>query len=213
MILWVLQPRVPRTAGTGDQMMRQRLLLATAAVALTPAIMLGQQARVEFAGLGWTTPMDSVPRLLAARGYKLVNDERDVAGRWITLTGSLAGEEVRVSVTDAAGQVGKVSLYFEPERGFVFRLYERLKEQLTEKYGPPARAIEHFSSPYYKGDGYEEQAVRVGKGTFIVLWERPADGTTLGLTIQEDLSVVVVYEGPEWTAESKRRKVIRAKDF
>lgn len=84
-----------------------------------------------------------------------------------------------------------------------------MKEILIKKYGELTKDYAFFQSPYREGDGYEEQAIRVGKGHFAAFWSSQG----LGVMISDRLTVRVLYESASWDAELERRKVKGASVF
>lgn len=95
----------------------------------------------------------------------------------------------------------KMSIKLITKDEVVFAAYEEASKVLVSKYGQPTKKYAFFSSPYYSGDGYEEQAVRLGKGHFIAFW-----GTMLSVSITDKLIVEISYESSGWKAESDARK-------
>jgi hypothetical protein len=63
-----------------------------------------------------------------------------------------------------------------------------------------------------ESDGFEDQAIRLGKAQFFSLWIRE-DQTTLGLSISEQLNDVLGYEAADWGVEVKRRSAKAARVF
>lgn len=51
--------------------------------------------------------------------------------------------------------------------------YDDAMELYTKKYGKPSKQYAFFSEPYYKGDGFELQALRNDKCHYICVWEVP----------------------------------------
>ena len=49
--------------------------------------------------------------------------------------------------------------------------YREYKELYTKKYGTPSNSFEYFKEPYYEGDGYELQALRKEKCTYMTYYE------------------------------------------
>lgn len=56
--------------------------------------------------------------------------------------------------------------------------YNEYKTMLTAKYGKPDKSIERFKDPYYEGDGYELQAFRLDKATYLTHYNA-SNGTIL----------------------------------
>ncbi len=72
---------------------------------------------------------------------------------------------------------------------------------LRGKYGAPTAECEDYTTPYYDGDGFEDQAIKVGKADFSAMW-----GTQLLVQISRSLTVDISYESEAWQAESNRRQ-------
>ena len=94
-----------------------------------------------------------------------------------------------------------------PDPGGPRFIFEQMKRVLTEKYGVPVVDVERFDFPYYAADGYEEQAMALGKAHYFAGWATNLGQASerLQLTIEKELLVGVVYESPEWDSERKRR--------
>lgn len=78
--------------------------------------------------------------------------------------------------------------------------WNNLKNLLIDKYGRPYKDFYFFQSPYYEGDGYETQAIRLGKGFASTYWKRPdgnGDNVILTCEITEDLALRVSYQHVE----------------
>ncbi len=79
--------------------------------------------------------------------------------------------------------------------------YNSFKDSYNDKYGK-GRSYEYFSDPYYEGDGYELQALRLEKCTYITFYETQ-EGNIM-LKIGDDKAVQVHYEDKLTTAAKSR---------
>ena len=89
-------------------------------------------------------------------------------------SGTFAGSNVVVDVVSTSNVVWKILVEY-PEASSFFRLesdYEDMVGQFKKKYGEPTEHFEFFSEPYYKGDGYEMQALRLNKCNYASYWEK-----------------------------------------
>lgn len=95
--------------------------------------------------------------------------------------------------------------------------FRQMRETLITKYGPPDFDHEIYESPYEKGDGYRDTAIRLGKARIAAIWNWPgrpsAEPSGLSLTVTKALAVSSHYEPPEWIAASRRRAVHQARDY
>ena len=112
------------------------------------------------------------------------------------LKGDFAGKSdctIGVLATKQSNTVWKVVVYF-PEKTSWYSLkseYKSFKESYTEKYGSPS-SYEYFSDPYYEGDGYELQALRLEKCSYVSYYE--TDKGYISVEIDDSKCVTVSYE-------------------
>ena len=88
------------------------------------------------------------------------------------LTGSFAGfDNVTIAVlgTPQTNTAYKVAVFFEEKETFssLETQYRSLLKSYSDKYGNPEKSYDFFIDPYYKGDGYELQALRNDKCRYI----------------------------------------------
>jgi hypothetical protein len=164
-----------------------------------------------FADLPWYSLAEDVVSTFVARGYQYNGPESDLEGD-LTFFGKMAGRDGLVRVCMARGLAVQMTVLLAVE-GVAHEQYMAMKSMLTRKYGDPTFSHELFEEPYYEGDGYEEQAIRVGKATFVTEWQHPRlFRLVVGVTPAGE-SVGVTYESPLWQAESDRRAARQTRDF
>jgi hypothetical protein len=83
--------------------------------------------------------------------------------------------------------------------------YHSFKASFWAKYGAPANSYEFFSKPYYEGDGYEMQALRLEKCTYASFWDVP-EGTIV-VKISEFEQISFVYEDKTNTEKGNAEKL------
>ena len=168
----------------------KRLFILTCAILFAVAVQA--QEHMTFKGLPMNCDLASFVSQLEAKGYTKLSIDEDSA----FLSGSFAGKDnctIIVLCTTAAKLVWKVAVYF-PEQTSWHSLkseYNSFKQSYTEKYGTP-RSYEFFSDPYYEGDTYELQALRLDKCTYSSFYDTPAG--YIGLSISSTKKVCVSYE-------------------
>ncbi len=154
-----------------------------------------------FQGVVWGDSRETTIKVLSQK-FTPNKSETD-ATHLVFDGGKLAGEsvdDIYALMTDEG--FTKANVYFEkPDEQEIFHQYDHMKELLIKKYGEPKNDFAFFKDPYYKGDGYETQAIRLGKATFAAYWEFPdKDGKStdsLSIEIKTTLQVMVSYEnGP-----------------
>jgi hypothetical protein len=184
--------------------------LARAAARPLPKVPAEQQ--VAFADLPWGIDGEDVKRVLLAKGFAF--DSVDAEGD-LRFSGVLADRPARIGALMANQRLAKISVNIITPDNKAREVYREMATTLEKKYGRPSKKIETYISPYYAGDGYEDQAIRQGKGFFFKLWNKdgPLGPEVLGLHITEALTVSVAYEAPAWESESDRRKAVADEVF
>jgi hypothetical protein len=84
--------------------------------------------------------------------------------------------------------------------------YTRVVDTLARSYGA-TDGVEVYRMPYQKGDGREDEAVRVGKALLYSMWGDDLQPGQAALVVRATRMVVGLdYESHDWSAESDRRK-------
>jgi hypothetical protein len=169
--------------------------------------------RYIFAGIEWGTKLTTARAALVRQGF--VSSGRDVDGDY-KFSGQVLGDSAFVTLAaDRHERVLKVIVMINPDPGGPRFIFEQMKRVLTEKYGLPVVDVERFDSPFHAADGFEEQAIALGKAHYFVAWaaDLGQESERLQLTIEKELLVAVVYECPEWDIERKRRLAAAYKAF
>ena len=71
--------------------------------------------------------------------------------------------------------------------------YKEYKTMLTTKYGKAKTTVERFSDPYYEGDGYEIQALRLSKASYASFFHTDNGEVTVALSYMNGAHLVLVY--------------------
>jgi hypothetical protein len=178
------------------------------------SICVSAQEHMSFKGVSMGNNLTTFMSQLESKGYTtlLVREKGDGA----VLSGSFAGKEdckVFILVTQKSKLVWKVVVKF-PERVSWSSLksdYSSFKESYTEKYGVP-QVYEYFTSPYYEGDGYELQALKLEKCTYASIFKTSLGGILLEIT--DDKCVQVSYEDAiNVEIKSKEKETIISNDI
>lgn len=123
-----------------------------------------------FNGVAISGSMQTAVNGFKAKGFTLVDNGTNMT----VMKGTIQGQTVElfIKVTPKTKQVYAFSLYFPKQISWtsITSEYNRYKSILTEKYGQPTNEYEFFSKPYYLGDGYELQALRLEKCYYATYW-------------------------------------------
>jgi hypothetical protein len=159
---------------------------------------LARAEQPTFADIRWGAPQDEVRKQLALKGFTSGALDKDGD---VKFEGNLVGHKTKGFALFADGKVAKITVRIITPNNKAIDTYRSMKDVLSKKYGKPSSDYEFFKKPYYDGDGYETQAIRVGKATFSSFW-----GSALSLEIHESLVVQLNYESEAWEKESDKRK-------
>ena len=167
-------------------------LLATFLIFLSSMMAMAQSEHMTFKGVPIDGKLNVFVSALEKQGYTLEYQTDNGA----ILKGDFAGKSdctILVIATKVSKTVWKVAVKF-PEKVSWYSLkdeYKTFKESYTNKYGKPD-SYEFFSDPYYEGDGYELQALRKEKCTYVSYFTSPQGNIALEMT--DDPCVQVGYE-------------------
>lgn len=112
-----------------------------------------------------------------------------------------AGRDIQFmlfSFTNNKFHTSRVVLVSELESKTV-ELYNEIKGELNEKYFTTKSDYEFYKSPYEKGDGYTESAIKLGKAEFSAFWKfknpnSPEGQNIISLEINPSLSISLGYQ-------------------
>jgi hypothetical protein len=180
------------------------LAAALFALALLPTLAHAQHTAPTFADIPWGTAGPEVVKAATAAGFHLVARDPDgdyeLRGQWLgapavayaymSPTSGLVKVQVRLSAPDDQPRLQ----------------YTRVVETMAAKYGE-TEGVEVYRLPYQKGDGREEEAVRVGKALLYSTWGDDLQPGQAALVVRATKLVVGLdFESHAWSAESDRRK-------
>lgn len=164
-----------------------------------------QAKQPTFANIPWGIDLAELRKQLTSNGFTPLNVDEDGD---LKFKGKLLGHNAVGFAFLGNRKLMKLQLLIATPDHKAISTYRDLREILAKKYGEPEHVFEYFKRPYYDGDGYEEQAIRLGKGTFSCFWK-----DVISLSITEKLAVKLNYESALWSAEMDRRDAKRNSVF
>jgi hypothetical protein len=175
-------PGLPASGSTGES----RSLPQDLSVIIKPA----QEYRYE--DIAWGSPADVVQAKLKRRGLFVIDTTR--FGDGVFENSGAAGPRMLLRAGMVDGGLQIISIEWFTTDSTAGPLYDRLKEELSLRYGAPHDTLEVDPE-----EGEDEIPQ--------VLWGGPRHGgaTELSLDISPQHTVVLAYEGPGWAAEADRR--------
>lgn len=158
-----------------------------------------------FWGIKWDSNIQTVKEAVKNKGeYELSIDDKDT----LLYSGTFGGGEARILFCFYKEKLYTALVIYPYEANKAIEKYLEVKSQLIEKYGKPKIDVENFKSPYYRGDGLEERAIRINKAFFSAHWFF-SDKNEIFLTITPDLDVALKYtnkEAEEELVQAKQKK-------
>ncbi len=147
---------------------------------------------MEFKGTSLNGTLSSFVQKMKVKGYKTILTQDNA----VVMEGEFVGKNANIFIyaTPKSKIVWKIAVNLEEVVSWssLKSDYYKLKESYTKKYGKPLHSFEKFDDPYYEGDGYELQALKLEKCTYISYFETPEGLISVGMTSTS--SIVICYE-------------------
>lgn len=157
-----------------------------------------------FNGVAISGSMSTAVNAFKAKGFTVVDNLQNIT----VMKGKIQNQtiELFIKVTPKSKQVYAFSIYFPKHISWsgIRNEYEKYKDILIAKYGQPDSEYDFFSTPYYLGDGYELQALRLEKCSYSAYWF-DKENTNISVEMSK-------YEQVNMTYENEKLIKIRAKE-
>ncbi len=178
---------------------------------LAPRALPGQETPT-FADLAWGISRQAAKATLVAKGYTFVKEDEDHDLQFRTRV--FEQPTVAYLMFNPRDELVKVYVVLATPDPQARTVYRQMVDLLTEKYGKPSLEVENYTTPYFAGDGYEDQAIQLGKLSLGTIWT-PQPDASYGIVcrVTTQLAVSISYEPRAWEAEANRRSRAMARDF
>lgn len=152
-------------------------------------------------GLRWNSSEAACRSSLEQREYSVapVESPGQEGMKYLKMTGREFNTPSQLYCVFHDGVLVKVVLALITPDEEAIAKYGDVRSSLVSKYGSPDGDYRTFTTPYYEGDGYEGQAIKMGKAKISAYWTE-WEGESLGIEITKALTVSLSYEGPGWPA-------------
>ena len=151
-----------------------------------------QEKHLEFKGTPLNGSLTSFVQKMKLKGYKTILTQDNA----VVMEGEFIGKNANIFIlsTPKTKIVWKVGVNLEKEISWssLKSEYRKIKESYIKKYGKPLHSFERFDEPYYEGDGYELQALKLEKCTYISYFETPEGMISVGM--DSSGSIAIMYE-------------------
>ena len=164
----------------------------------------------EFMGVKVEGSRNQIIQAFTAKGFKVSRNNAEENS--IIMKGSINSNNVELyaSFTPRSNKCWALTVFL-PEKTSWYTLKDQYKDYLNiliEKYGEPNNKYSFFSSPYYEGDGYELQAVRLEKCTYSAFWD------FVSIQISKFKQVKIHYENATNAAlDDEEKKKVNLNNF
>lgn len=170
-------------------MMKRSILLL---LFLITTITTFSQEHIKFMGIPIDGSIISFVEKLKTKGLVVKNKENGV----YVLSGKFASydnAEIFVFSTPKTNIVFKVVVYLPEKKTWssIKSQYSDMVDLYSQKYALTAH-FEYFMSPYYEGDSYEEQAVKLEKAIWSSFFK--CDGGAIAVEISKYMQLKIAYE-------------------
>lgn len=163
------------------------------------------QSHLEFRGIPIDGHINDFVKKMKAIGY--VETHRTSSA--VLMTGKFANHSATIGVfsTSKSHKVYNIAVTFEKQSSWssIKSRYFEFKELYTSKYGKPSKVVERFKDPYYEGDGYEMQALKLDKCVYASIFDLPNGQVYLGMGSDTTVSLYYVDSKNEALNESEEK--------
>ena len=148
-----------------------------------------QEKHMEFKGIPLNGTLSSFIQKMKVKGYKTIYTEDNA----VIMEGEFIGKSASIAILASPKSkiVWKVGINFKKETSWssLKSEYYKIKESYIKKYGKPLQSFERFFKPYYEGDGYELQALKLDKCTYESYFETPEGMIFVGMDSSGCISI------------------------
>ena len=145
---------------------------------------------MEFKGIPINGTLSSFVQKMKSKGYKSIYSQDNA----VIMVGEFIGKKANIGILASTKSkiVWKVAVNLDEEISWssLKSEYFKIKESYIKKYGRPLRSFEKFYDPYYEGDGYELQALKMEKCTYITYFDTPTGMISVGMDSSGCISIM-----------------------
>jgi hypothetical protein len=179
-------------------------ILFLTAISLLSNICLSQN-NLEFKGIPIKGTLTDFGTKLESQGYKKVGKEGFI------YSGTFANQDCDILLSSVTNTNEMLAVYVtisKKEWNSLESLYYEFKEQLSKKYGNPAKYMEHFDYPYRSSDSPLSKwtALKVNKAHFTSFFELGNGNITVMMYSEGGLLIAYTDKQAEKKSKEKEQK-------
>ena len=165
----------------------------------------------EFLGIPWGASPQEVDQAMMKRNA--TRSEATDNGEIIIYSDTFIGKEAQIAFYFYNNQMWQAGAFISSPKYQVIDNWEEICDLIAEKYGKPTNKFFYFKSPYRDGDGFETQALQLGKATAAWYWFFPVSNDKeengLSCKINTSLIIVIMYQNGELAKEATTAQKIQ----
>ena len=158
----------------------------------------------EFLGIPWGASPQEVDQAMLKRNATRV--EAMDNGEIIIYSDTFIGKEAQIAFYYFENKMYQAGAFISSPEYQVIDDWKEICDLIAEKYGKPTNKYFYFKSPYSNGDGFETQALQLGKATAAWYWFFPVlkdkEDNVVSCTINTSLTIIIIYQNGELAAEA-----------
>lgn len=143
--------------------------------------------------LKWGASENAVRSFAAASGWIADAEEERHGIRILFYEGIYEGHRSIIACKLYNGKFYELGIVYAGEQPRAIHDWQTMTTLLTQRYGTPHRRFYSFDPPYREGDGYEDEAVHLGKGQVMAVWMDSSKNTIL-CELTPALLIKVIYQ-------------------
>ena len=170
----------------------KRYIVAFLMLLATVLVQLKAQEHMTFMKVPIDGTITEFASKMKAKGFIQDYVEEDA----VVMEGSFMGRSCRIYILGSPKTKTVYTVVVNIEKKYtswysIKNAYNEIVDSYIGKYGVPAKKLNFFNSPYYEGDGYELQAIRMDKCNYVSKWEEE-DGIIL-VYITKSTQITISY--------------------
>jgi len=191
-------------------MKKQQLILT---VLILLSVSCFSQEHLKFKDIPIDGNINLFSKLLVNQGFTMSSSKENIIilnGEFITKKNC----DIYIFGSKKSNIVWQVGVFFPVDISWssIKRDYFEIKAQYQLKYGNPEISNEAFLKPYYDGDGYEFQALKVEKCNYSSFWE--TETSLIMVSIGSNRKISILYEDKQnYAIQEKEKKEVISKDI
>lgn len=154
-----------------------------------------------FWGIGWGTSIEKIKPILLDKGCIILKETNEL----LYVSATFTDMPVKILFEFHEDQFFCAIVTYEYNENKALADYDAVVSLVSDKYGEPDTSVRDFKKPYYEGDGFEEQALRVNKALIYSEWIF-SDGNIIRVALIGNMGPGILYINTDLNEKNKESK-------